>query len=542
MQIIMPFKPKAQLLLQLGEQLIKSENIAVVELVKNSYDADATRVTVTMNDIDDASSGSIEIIDNGTGMSLSTVCDIWMEPGNTYKKDLVSAGRLSPGGRLPIGEKGIGRFGIHKLGKKIEMITRAANCKEVYVKIDWTIFETSDYLDEVNIIIEERTPELFIGDKTGTSLLVTDLSVCWTRGMLREVHRAITALCSPFSYDKNGFHVRLKTNKSDWLEGLMSFKDIKELALYSGSMEINGCNITKFTYHFRPFSIMAGLEQRDYEITAPIKMPIDGKTEESRPRKHKQSSTKDDVIDISGYAIGPVKIDLWVFDRDSSFRARFIADKKSYGDYLNSNGGIRVYRDNIRVYNYGEPNTDWLGLDISRVNSPARFLSNNIVIGAVRIERARSTDLIEKANREGFIENAAFNTFRQAVSFAVETFTHQRNIDKESLRVYLKGGHKEPVVEDISAIRRKIAIYISNPKERDEIDTYLKNIESDFDFIKEMYIKTANAGMSYGAVIHEIEKIIGELSYAVKKENPSYHIKQLTRHLSQLVDNYAELL
>ena len=88
MRTSMPFKPKAQILLQLGEQLIKSESVAILELIKNAYDADAKNVSVSMIDIDVPQTGYIEIVDDGVGMNLWTVQNIWMEPGNTHKKDM----------------------------------------------------------------------------------------------------------------------------------------------------------------------------------------------------------------------------------------------------------------------------------------------------------------------------------------------------------------------------------------------------------------------------------------------------------------------
>ena len=106
-----------------------------------------------MIDIDVPQVGYIEIIDDGVGMNLWTVQNIWMEPGNTHKKDIVFASERSSLNRLPIGEKGIGRFGVHKLGKKIEMITRSANEQEVYVSIDWNSFANAKYLEDVHVII-----------------------------------------------------------------------------------------------------------------------------------------------------------------------------------------------------------------------------------------------------------------------------------------------------------------------------------------------------------------------------------------------------
>lgn len=531
MRVSMPFKPKAQILLQLGEQLIKSESVAILELIKNAYDADAKNVSISMMDIDNPQNGYIEIIDDGVGMNLWTVQNIWMEPGNTHKKDLVSASERSSLNRLPIGEKGIGRFGVHKLGKKIEMVTRSANEQEVYVAIDWNSFANAEYLEDVYVIIEERTPELFTGDKTGTKLYISDLSAQWSRGMLRSVYRSITSLSSPFS-SIDAFRVKFKTNKKDWLTGLLTFEDIKKYALYTGSMEIEGNHITEFTYQFSPFSAMIGLKPRTFQISAPVPMIEKSNEKRGEPRK----------IDIGKFCIGKVKIDLLVFDRDSSFRARFIEDKRTYGTYLDENGGIRVFRDGVRIYDYGEQGNDWLGLDSSRINTPGKYLSNNLVLGAVQLDREFSSDLQEKANREGFIENAAYMEFREAVSYAIDYFTAQRNIDKETLRIYLNGGKKEPVKQDVSLIRQKISVYIKDEKERKEIDGYLKRIEEDYSYIQKMYLKTASAGMSYGVVIHEIEKVIAELNNAVKAEKASTQVKNLAKHLARLVDSYAELL
>ena len=227
----MPFKPRAQILLQLGEQLIKNENIAMLELVKNSYDADAKKVIVNMQHIDDAEHGYIEIYDDGCGMNINIIRDVWMEPGNSHKKAIVEQQKRSSLGRLPIGEKGIGRFGVHKLGMVIELVSRTKNNKEVSLSVDWRKFENADYLSDVNIDICERNPEVFTGQKTGTYIKIKQLSTNWSRGMLRNLHRALTALNSPFESDSS-FKVILKTDKPEWLTGLIRFQDIKKYALF----------------------------------------------------------------------------------------------------------------------------------------------------------------------------------------------------------------------------------------------------------------------------------------------------------------------
>ena len=70
--------------------------------------------------------------------------------------------------------------------------------------------------------------------------------------------------------------------------------------------------------------------------------------------------------------------------------------KTGFKGYLNNNSGIRVFRDGLRIYDYGEPENDWLGLDLRRVNQPTKRLSNNIILGAVYLKRSESSDLVEK--------------------------------------------------------------------------------------------------------------------------------------------------
>lgn len=520
----MPFKPRAQLLLQLGEQLIRNESIAVLELIKNSYDADAKKVSIIMNEIDSPKDGIITINDNGIGMDIEIIRNIWMEPGNNHKRKIVRENKRSPLGRLPIGEKGIGRFGVHKLGKEIEIVTRMTGKKEVYFYIDWSRFENAAYLDDVLITINEREPEVFKGDTTGTKITIKNLSTQWTRGMLRNVYRAVTSLNSPFGAS-NTFKVSFQTSKKDWLSGLLTFEKIKDYALYYTDITLTGNEIEHFFYEFRPYDNMIGLKRKQIDFN------------------NQRMVTKDNLeINLNRLKIGKVRIEMYVFDRDSSLVSAFINDKKTFKEYLNENGGVSVYRDGMRVYNYGEPDNDWLGFDIQRVNRPGVNLSNNLILGAVFLDRGESEDLKEKANREGFIENEAYELFKDAVSFAIDRFVTYRNIDKANLRTSLSGGKKEPVAEDISEIRKKLEKYIPEPKNRKEVDIYLKRIEEDYDYIKSIYVKTASAGMSYGIVIHEIEKIISELNRAVTVEHTSSKIKSLAKHLSRLVENYAELL
>lgn len=529
-----PFKPRAQILLQLGEQLIKNENIAILELVKNAYDADARITKVKLNKIENCEMGYIEIYDDGIGMNIDVITNIWMEPGNNHKKKIVEQNKRSPLGRLPIGEKGIGRFGVHKLGKKILLVSKQTGYKEVVLEINWEEFESAEYLDDVKVNIKERDPEVFTGDQTGTYIKVSHLSTSWTRGMVRSLHRSLNTLNSPFESDKS-FKVKLYSDKPEWLEGIMTFDEIKDYALFECNATISGNAITYFNYKFNPYELMKGknLREKNIEIKNSISMRQEVKIDGIKQFQD---------INLEKYSIGEIKVKLYVFDRDANILNQFIPDKAAFRSYLNENGGICVLRDGIRILDYGEPGNDWLELDIKRVNDPSQRISNSLVLGAVYLKRSDSISLKEKANREGFIEDGAYYCFREAVRFVIGKFTTYRNIDKEIMRITLSGGVKEPIREDISEVRKLISKSKIEDPIKKQIDVALKRVEEELETLKQRYVRTANAGLSYGIVIHEIEKIIGELKLASKEEGTSERIKSLSIHLSRLVDSYSELL
>jgi len=139
------FKPRARLMLLLGDELIKDAGIAVFELVKNAYDADATECSIFLQHVDEpGDNSSIVVSDNGCGMSLQTVLGVWLEPGTeNRKRQRVGRVRTPLYSRLPLGEKGVGRFAVHKLGQYVQMVTKSSKHEEVVVTIDWSEFDRS---------------------------------------------------------------------------------------------------------------------------------------------------------------------------------------------------------------------------------------------------------------------------------------------------------------------------------------------------------------------------------------------------------------
>lgn len=522
------FKPRARLLLLLGDQLIRDPGVAVFELVKNAFDADSPAVIVTMSRVDDPSRGQIVVEDRGVGMDVDTVSDVWLEPGTDYRITQKDKGEPTPKyKRVPIGEKGVGRFAAHKLGKNVRLITRSAGAQEVVVEIDWeNDFKQKRYLSEVEIKVLERDPEHFTGRRTGTRLEITNLRDTWSRGMVRDLARAVNAISSPYG-GVGDFKTKLVLEShDDWLHGLLDVKDVLRFSLYRAKCLLKGAKLT-YRYEFTPFPGMTRVEPR--KITHSVSL---GKAQH--------------FVNLDQHNIGPVELQLYIFDQDAKvLKLGEVHDRKGLKEFLNESGGVRVYRGGIRVYDYGERGNDWLGLGGRRVNVPAKRLSNNLIVGAVSLDIKKSVDLklnrglIEKTNREGFVENSDYEAFRDAVVYALQSIEVERNMDKRRIRnAYADAKTREPVLEDISELRE----IIEKKKLTDEIGPYLDRIESDFVAIRERLLTSATAGLSLSVVIHEVEKGIADLVLAVEGDKASNRIRSLAKHLAELIEGYGALV
>ena len=229
------FKPRARLLRLLGDELIRDPNIAIFELVKNAYDADASYARVEMKNVHDRHLGYIVVSDDGTGMDWDTLTGVWLEPGTDFRKRQRSdeMGRSAKFGRLPLGEKGVGRFAAGKLGDHVTLITRAKDQPEIVVEIDWEELIAHEYLSEALIPLRTREPRIFTGGGTGTMLEISSLRDDWSRRMVRNAHRAITSMCSPFG-GSGDFETELRVlPERGWLSDLPDPKAVIEQALFT---------------------------------------------------------------------------------------------------------------------------------------------------------------------------------------------------------------------------------------------------------------------------------------------------------------------
>ena len=223
-------RPYARLLTMLGEQLIRDEQIALAELIKNSYDADADWVKVSFigfvpnkenGDFELTKESKIIIEDNGSGMKLDIIEKSWMNPATPIKKLQENSSIITKKGRTIQGEKGIGRFAVLKLGRNIVITTRPIGENNEYIlTYDFSKYdddflkengkEKELYLDQLSVDLQENTPthfhkrEVVVNNKEftdnehGTVIVISDLKGSWDCDKIEKVNKESQKLESVF--------------------------------------------------------------------------------------------------------------------------------------------------------------------------------------------------------------------------------------------------------------------------------------------------------------------------------------------------------
>ncbi len=417
------FRPHARLLTMLGDQLIKNERIALVELIKNAYDADADRVEVRFEDFregmahDDAS--RIVVRDDGVGMSLRTIRTRWMNPASPQKYLDKRKGRAkSPEkNRVIQGEKGIGRFAVLKLGKVITVTTRERGSDfETVLAYDFSRFDddfvSEDggqpkdiFLDEITIDCHQSRPEKLPGAQHGTVIEIRDLKGDWTDDIVTRLCRDVANLTDPVSrltshVASERFEIAIFCNGEIRAPAADEAESLKALIEDKAVLNIRGAFRSKdMDFSFRIDDDPKKISLQDPKVTGLWVW-------RQRFRRAPGGVAAQMPIPFQGadaYACGDFSFQFYVFDFARGIDGRYMLTQQEKNRLKEHR--IYLYRDGVRVYPYGDPDDDWLNIDVTRGTGRAGdFFSNDQLIGWIEITQERNPNLRDKTNREGLIE------------------------------------------------------------------------------------------------------------------------------------------
>ncbi|MBM4464159.1 MAG: sensor histidine kinase [Chloroflexi bacterium] len=410
------FSITARTALLLGRESISSPVVAVLELVKNAYDADANNATVRFRKAG-TSEGTIEISDDGHGMTWEDIKTKWMVIGTDNKQ----REPISPGGRIRVGEKGIGRFALDRLASQVVLETtpklpdREPAEPTYRLTIDWDSFvNTNKPLHEIPQpaeVLERR-------EKPGTRLLLRGLRDSWTRRDYERLYRNLAVLVPPFESKLKGFGIRFDCDEARDLSGRVR-SPMAKAALFKMRARLDEDNQVRISIttrdsspggKLRPFKRYKRTWQELFDI--PEDQPV-------QPQ------------------CGPLEFEFYFYLREAPALEGTGITLGQLREFLDIYGGVRIYRDSFRVKPYGDPGGagDWLGLSARRVRHPAGVRSRkagkwavgeNQVAASVFVSRHTNPDLRDQTNREGLFDNQAFRDMRGFVLQCIEIFETDR--------------------------------------------------------------------------------------------------------------------
>ena len=527
-QHIFSFKANSHILSLLGDELIGSDNLAIFELVKNSYDADASHVKIIFDNIN-TPEATITIEDNGCGMSLETIEKSWLEIGTDFKrgKNKKISRKYK---RNSLGEKGVGRLAVHKLATAIVLETKEEGVLFGHTfAINWKdLIKNTMYIEDTKVSVSDCPNTTFINKQHGTRVILSNLRrKTWLRKDFRNLARTINTLISPFEKNKDNFSVELvlPEEQENWIKDIFNINDIIESAIYHFKFFINKNGEYTWIYKFVPPSVF-GLECSKKAVYHD-KLLLDN---------NKNLTLKANDLN----QIGTVAGEFHVFNLSSDILNTF-NQSETIRKYLKENAGVRIYRDGIRVYNYGEPGNDWMGLDIGRTNNPSSKFSNNTILGAFSLDLKTSTGLQEKTNREGFDENEIYEHFKDLCYNIVNDFAIKAQRDREKLDFAIKKDKpikKIGFSESINELKEQVQKRNLEP----ELGKTILKVEKDYLEMRDVMINSGMAGLNLGLVFHEVEREIRYINEDIKRGSDLHEVSVKITNIMQLLDGFAPIL
>jgi len=486
-------RPRARIIKTLGEELISNDIVAIIELVKNSFDADSTEVEIIFNEPLKEGKGSIIIKDNGTGMNIETIKEGWMEPATIIKKNK----RKTNKGRNILGEKGIGRFASAKLSKQLEMVTLKKNDKEISVLFQWDEFEQDDrYLDEIYCKWRISDPKII--KNQGTILTLKYLNSDWDVNKITDLKKALSRLINPVAPIE------------DFKINLILPKNLEKL---SGQI-----------------TAPASLGKPDYLIKGEVLK--NGYSELIYISKESGKELISKKFFDKKFIVGQFSFEFRVWNREpeslKNLASEIGSTLRDVKRDLNEVSGVSIYRDNFRVLPYGESENDWLRLDIRRVNNPTLRLSNNQILGYISLTSKDNPEFKDQSNREGLIESPEFDQLKEIIEEIFNEIEKRKYKEKrkENKIIERKGIFSDITIKPIKdIISKKLPYDLETHKIINETEDIIKTTINSAKEVLARYRRLSTLGKMVDRILHDANMLLVQIDNNVKLLNKEFNKK-----------------
>ncbi len=506
------FTVDAALLRELGERLVGKPHIALAELVKNSYDADATEVIIRFD------SDSITVIDNGDGMSPDEFVRYWLRVGTTHKQEKIFTSR----DRQVTGSKGVGRLSVQFLGDELELVSRSKDHKkQFYASVDWSGARAAGDLVEAGAdIVEESKLSLIDGKyRHGTSVKIKLLKQEWEEKDLQDLAKELWFLKPPEEL--------LEADNSDEVPDLFN---VELEGVTESSMEKFSEQMNKALQNWIAViqgRLKGGRQGGENTISVSFR---NGDRYKAKFKPTTQALDKVYfkiyVFKLSGKQSGGVQV----------------SDAR---EYFKKFGGVHIYDNSFRLPFYGGDEQDWLGLEMDhshRLNK-SQLLPSNLqvqsglndlptngrIFGVVKISTSherqvapspdveRGRYLNVQVTRDRLIDNKAFEELQHTVRWAIDFYAmrsyerRQRLIASERLEMPATDEKVSEIRKDLFQISLQAPADLANKLEEvsgkfEELEALEVQRQNAFEEERILLAALATTGMAALAMEHEMYK------------------------------------
>lgn len=503
------FTVDAALLRELGERLVGRPHIALAELIKNSYDADARHVVLSFTE------DSIEIVDDGHGMSIDEFQNHWMRVGTTHKATQGVSRLLS---RRLTGSKGVGRLAVQFLGARVDVssVSSDNHDSEFIASVDWDEATTAGNLTSAKARLTAGKPsrEFAKGSRHGTAVLLRRLKHAWLPFSIAEVAREIRDLAPPF-----------RPNPRVPADGAASFE--VELVTNNEAAQV------AFGREMRAY-----LDSWYAQIAGRLKPPVAGRAtrEVELSLRFSDGGADSHTYEVSTSSLHECEFEIRVF---------YLANRQGRGvrveaarDYIRKYGGVHIYDAGFHLPFYG-PNTDWLDIerDHSHRMSVSALLPKELQVseglnylptqgrlfGVVHVDTGNERAAFERdgenpanaltllVTRDRLADNDAFRSLRNTVRWALDYYAMAEARRAMASAEKVRDTHRSAAADELSLLQSFRARL--EPKTYSLIERGLKAVASQRELEAEvlrqregMLAALATAGIAALAYDHELGK------------------------------------
>lgn len=513
------FKISAYLKNIIGKELITDDFVAVFELVKNSFDANASKVQLIFENQDIPELAKLVIVDNGKGMNYDELKNKWLFVAYSAKKDGTEfddyRNKIQTT-RYFAGAKGVGRFSCDRLGSELNLITIKDEPKPRIENliVAWDDFEKDAKEEFVDVSVKHQKLKSIKYDIAhGTVLEISGLRDFWDRKRILKLKKSLVKLINPNQKNvRDNFSIEIIAKAEIEEDNFLKDKKTNDFEIVNGKIE----NKLFETLKIKTTNVQVKISKDGKFIHSEL---VDRGDVIYRLKEKNPFYSKDKKLTLKD-----VKIYLFVLNQGAkiSFKYHMGVESVKYGS-------VFMYKNGFRIYPFGEQGDDSLKLDIRKQQGYNRFLGTRDLIGRIEISEDNS-ELRETSSRDGgLIKTKVYESLiKYFYDFALkrlERYTVEvirwgdETTDKETGEVFPAITSQDVKVNILNESKKSNKSFPLQKKINQQVigfikwlviePKYLEKIEYDNDFFRIVEEKQDN---STTKTIKNIEKKAGKLN------------------------------